>query len=59
LEIYWKAEPVTDAQRIKKMKAFRSEYNQNIFGDDFSGKMLIKAFGRKTAALFYDYLVYL
>jgi hypothetical protein len=59
LDIYWKAEPVTDAQRRKKMEAFRSEYNQNIFGDDFSGKMLIKAFGRKTAALFYDYLVYL
>jgi hypothetical protein len=59
LNIYRKSEPVTDAQRRKKMEAFRSEYNQNIFGDDFSGKMLIKAFGRKTAALFYDYLVYL
>jgi hypothetical protein len=59
LDIYWKSAPVTDARRRKKMEAFRSEYNQNIFGDDFSGKMLIKAFGRKTAALFYDYLVYL
>jgi hypothetical protein len=59
LDIYRKSEPVKDAQRRKKMEAFRLEYNQNIFGDDFSGKILIKAFGRQTAALFYDYLVYL
>lgn len=30
LEIYRKAEPVTDAQRKEKMEAFRSEYNQKI-----------------------------
>jgi len=59
LDIHRESEPVTDAQRRKIMEAFRLEYNQNIFGDDFSGKVLIKAFGRKTAALFYDYLVYL
>ena len=59
LDIYRKAEPVKDAQRKNKMGAFRLDYNRNIFGDDFSGKMLIKAFGRQTAALFYDYLVYL
>jgi hypothetical protein len=59
LAIYRTSEPVTDVQRIKKMEAFRLEYNRNIFGDDFSGKVLIKAFGRKTAALFYDYFVYL
>ena len=59
LDIYRNSEPVKDAQRRKKMEAFRLEYNQNIFGDDFSGKMLIKSFGRQTAALFYDYLVYL
>ena len=59
LDIYRKAEPVKDAQRRRKMDAFRSEYNQKILGDDFSGKMLIEAFGRQTMALFYDYLVYL
>lgn len=59
LDIYRKAEPVADAQRKRKMDAFRSEYNQKILGDDYSGKVLIKAFGRQTTALFYNYLVYL
>ena len=59
LDIYRKAEPVKDNQRRRKMDAFRSEYNQKIFGDDASGKMLIEAFGRQTTALFYEYLVYL
>jgi hypothetical protein len=59
LDIYRKAEPVKDAQRRIKMDAFRSEYNQRIFGDDYSGKVLIKTFGQQTAALFYDYFVYL
>ena len=59
VDIYRKAEPVRDAERRSKMDAFRSEYNRKILGDDYSGKMLIEAFGRKTAAIFYDYLVYL
>ena len=59
LDIYRKAEPVKDAQRRRKMDAFRSEYNQKILGDDASGKMLLEAFGRPTVALFYDYLLYL
>ncbi len=59
LDLYRKAEPVKDTKRRKEMDAFRSEYNQKIFGDDASGKMLIEAFGRQTMALFYDYLVYL
>lgn len=59
VDIYRKAEPVKDAERRSKMDAFRSEYNRRIFGDDYSGKVLIEAFGRQTAALFYDYLVYL
>jgi len=59
LDIYRKAEPVKDAQRRREMDAFRSEYNQKIFGDDASGKMLIEAFGRQTTALFYEYLVYM
>jgi hypothetical protein len=59
LDIYRKAEPVKDAERRKKMDAFRSEYNQKILGDDASGKMLLEAFGRPTTQLFYDYLVYL
>ncbi len=59
LDIYRKAEPVKDAERRRKMDAFRSEYNQKILGDDASGKMLLEAFGRPTVALFYDYLLYL
>lgn len=59
LDIYRKAQPVKDAQRRRKMDAFRSEYNRRIFGDDYSGKVLIKTFGQQTAALFYEYFVYL
>jgi hypothetical protein len=59
LDIYRKAEPVKDAERRRKMDAFRSEYNQKILGDDASGKMLLEAFGRPTVELFYDYLLYL
>ncbi len=59
LDIYRKAEPVKDTKRRKEMDAFRSEYNQKIFGDDASGKMLIKTFGRQMTELFYDYLVYM
>jgi hypothetical protein len=59
LDIYRKAEPVKDAERRRKMDAFRSEYNQKILGDDYSGKMLLETFGRQKTQLFYDYLVYL
>jgi hypothetical protein len=59
LDIYRKAEPVKDAKRRNKMDAFRSEYNRKILGDDYSGKVLIEAFGRKTVEIFYEYLVYL
>jgi len=59
LDIYRKAEPVKDAERRRKMDAFRLEYNQKILGDDASGKMLMEAFGRQKTELFYDYLVYL
>ena len=59
LDVYWNSAPIKDEQRRKKMDAFRKEYNQKILGDDFSGKMLIEAFGRQTGALFYDYFVYL
>lgn len=59
LDIYQKAEPVTDVERRREMDAFRSEYNHNILGDDYSGKMLIEAFGKQTAAVFYEHLVYL
>jgi hypothetical protein len=58
-QVYKNAEPVTDAKRRSEMNAFRSAYNEHILGDDPSGKMLIKTFGQRTAALFYDYLVYL
>ncbi len=59
LDIYRKAEPVKDVQRKRKMDAFRSEYNKHVLEEDPSGVMLINAFGRETAELFYDYLLYL
>jgi len=59
LDIYRKAEPVKDAQRKRKMEAFRLEYNKHVLEEDPSGVMLINAFGRETAELFYDYLLYL
>jgi len=59
LDVYRKAEPVKDAQRKREMEAFRSEYNKHVLEEDPSGVMLINAFGRQTAELFYDYLLYL
>jgi len=59
LDIYQKAEPIKNTERRRKMDSFRSEWNQNILGDDYSGKVLIKAFGRQRIKLFYEYLVYL
>jgi hypothetical protein len=59
LGVYQKAEPIIDTERRRKMDSFRSEWNQNILGDDYSGKVLIEAFGRQRIALFYEYLVYL
>jgi len=59
LDVYRKVEPVKDARRRKKIDNFRAEYNQKIFGDDYSGKVLIETFGPQIAALFYDYFVYL
>lgn len=59
LDIYRKAEPVKDAERRKKMDTFRSEFNKRILDEDPSGVALAEAFGRRTAELFYDYLIYL
>ena len=59
LEIYRKAEPVKDIDRRRKMDAFRAEWNKHILEDDPSSQTLIKNFGRRTAELVYEYLVYL
>jgi len=59
VDIYRKVEPVKDAQRRRKMDAFRSGWNKHILDEDPSGQFLIEAFGRQTTELFYDYLVYL
>ena len=59
LDIYRKAEPVKDAERRKKLDSFRSEYNKYVLNEDASGQMLINAFGRQKAELFYEYLLYL
>jgi hypothetical protein len=59
LDIYGKVEPVRDAQRRKEMDTFRSEWNKHILEDDPSGQFLTETFGRQTAELFYEYLVYL
>ena len=57
LDIYRKAEPVKDAERRRKMDTFRSEYNKHVLEEDPSGVMLINAFGRQRAELFYDYFI--
>jgi len=57
LDIYRKAEPVKDAERRRKIDAFRSEYNKHVLDEDPSAIFLTNAFGRRTAELFYDYLV--
>ena len=59
LDIYRKAEPVKDTERKREMDAFRSEYNEKILANDYSGIMLTKIFGQQTAVLLYDYWVYL
>jgi len=59
LDIYRKAEPVKDIQRRRKIDAFRAEYNKHILDDDPDGVALMEAFGRPTAELFYEYLIYL
>jgi hypothetical protein len=59
LDIYPKAEPIKDVERRRKMEAFRLEYNKYALEDDPSGLVLIEAFGRPTAELFFNYLVYL
>ncbi len=59
VDIYRKAELVKDARRRKEMDTFRSEWNQHILSADPSGQFLAEAYGQKTAALFYDYLVFL
>ncbi|MFC1591041.1 hypothetical protein ACFL43_00805 [Thermodesulfobacteriota bacterium] len=59
LDIYHTLQPVEDAYRRTQMDAFRQEYNRNILGTDYSGKMLVQAFGQQTAEIFYEHLVYL
>ena len=57
LDIYRKAEPVKDAERRREIDTFRSEYNKHVLDEDPSAIFIINAFGRRTAELFYDYLV--
>ncbi len=59
LDIYRKAEPVKDAQRRRKMDAFRSAWNKHILDDDPSGKVHMELWGRQTAELIYKYFTYL
>jgi hypothetical protein len=59
LDVYRKAEPVKDVERRGKIDAFRAEYNRYVLEEDPSGVSLIEAYGRQTAELFYDYLVYI
>jgi len=57
LDIYRRAKPVKDARRKREMDTFRSEWNKHALDDDPSGVMIVEAFGRRTAELFYDYFV--
>jgi len=57
INLYQRAVPVKDMQRRSKMDIFRSEYNRRVLEEDPSGVMLINAFGREKAQLFYEHLV--
>ena len=57
VDIYRKAKPVKDIERRKKIDAFRKEYNKHVLEEDPSGVMLMNAFGRQKAELFYDHLL--
>jgi hypothetical protein len=59
LDIYRKEVPVKNAERRRQMDAFRSEFNRHILEEDPDGVILTETFGRQTAELFYDYLIYL
>ena len=59
LGIYRQATPVKDAERRRKMNAFRSEFNRNILDQDPDGVILTQTFGRRLAELFYSQLIYL
>ncbi len=57
IDMHRKAEPVRDVERRRKMDAFRTEYNRHALDDDPSGVLIMNAFGRETAQLFYEHLV--
>ena len=59
LDIYRQAVPVKDTERRVKMDAFRSDFNKYILDEDPDGVILTETFGRQTAELFYNYLIYL
>ena len=59
LNIYRNLEPVKDTERKREMDDFRSEYNQQILANDYSGIMLTQVFGQHTASLLYEYWIYL
>ncbi len=59
LDIYRKAEPVKDAERRRKMDAFRSEWNKHILEDDPSLQYMMETFGRQAAELFSEYFTYM
>lgn len=59
LDIYRKAVPVKDAERRKKIDAFRSEFNKRILDEDPDGVIFTETFGRHIAELFYNNLIYL
>jgi len=57
ISIYQKAEPVKNAERIRKMDTFRSEYNRYSLDQDQSGQLLINMLGREKAQLYFEYFV--
>lgn len=59
LEVWRQAKPVKNAERRREMEIFRSGFNRNILDQDPDGIILARTFGRQTAELFYNYLVYL
>jgi len=58
LDFWRKAEPVKDAERIKKMKAWRAEYNYHLLEEDPSGISSVEMYGRERTELYFNHLVY-
>ena len=58
LDFWRKAEPVKDAEKRRKMKAWRAEYNYHLLEEDPSGISSVEIFGREVTEFYFNHLVY-